>query len=783
MKYSVLEILTSHFRRQGKDVHHETICHSLGLAADTQEIKPHHVVNFVKKIGLSAKFVKKPLRQIHELTLPVLLILNDGNGCLVTELDENKAKGIFSEDLSYSLSREELEKNYSGYCFFLGKAPQERTESWQKVRDKNGWFIKAIKVSLPIYRDILLASLAINLFVLAVPMFTMNVYDRVVPNFATETLWVLASAVILIICFDALLKFLRVNFIELATKKSDILISSLLFEKVMDLRMEASPRNVGGFATNIREFDSIKNFMSSSVILFVIDLPFALLFLAMIFYVGGPLVLLPITCMLVLLSYVLLIKKPLFASIAATFEGGVQKNALLIESIAGLKTIKLFNAGGRFRSRWENLVSTLAGYGIKTRFLSSSITTVMGMLIQLNSVFIVIYGVYLIHDGELSMGGLIAVMILSSRAISPVGQVASLLSSYDQTKVAYSSLKNIMALPAELEQQQNFLRPETLRGDICFKDVSLSYPEAEQPSVTRVSFHIRPGEKVALLGANGSGKTTLHRLMLGFYAPQEGSILIDNLEISAISPILLRQHIACVPQDITLFAGTLRDNLTLKNVQIPDQDLLAAIQLAGLETLIAGCPQGLGMPISEAGSNLSGGQRQAVAIARAFTGKPSIALLDEPSNFMDGKSEQAFVERLRPIIQDMTLIVSSHRNSLLSLVDRIIVVDQGKIVFDGSKQNFMTTFYGSANKQKAVPENTKETGQATTAETAATATTKKPKQHIIKKTITLTPSPAAQEEKQIRAVKNAPEKPGNTTESTAATPAAPSSSEMQPKEQ
>ncbi len=733
MKYSVLEILTSHFRRQGNDIHHETICHSLGLAADIQEIKPDHVIGFVEKAGLSAKFVKKPLSQIHGLTLPALLILNDGSGCLVTELDENKAEGIFSDDLSRSLSREELEESYSGYCFFLGKTPQEKTESWQNVRDKADWFFKAIKVSLPIYRDILLASLAVNLFVLAVPMFTMNVYDRVVPNFATETLWVLASAVILIICFDGLLKFLRVNFIELATKKSDILISSLLFEKVMDLRMEASPRNVGGFATNIKEFDSIKNFMSSSVILFVIDLPFALLFLAMIFYVGGPLVLLPIVCMLLLLAYVLLIKKPLFASIAATFEGGVQKNALLIESLAGLNTIKIFNAGGKFRSRWENLVSILAGYGLKTRFLSSSITTVMGMLIQLNSVFIVIYGVYLIHDGELSMGGLIAVMILSSRAISPVGQVASLLSSYDQTKVAYSSLKNIMALPAELEEQQNFLRPETLSGDIRFNNVSLTYPETEQPSVSRISLHIRPGEKVALLGANGSGKTTLQRLMLGFYTPQEGSILMDNIEISAISPILLRQHIACVPQDITLFAGTLRDNLTLKNVQIADQDLLAAIQLAGLETLIAGCPQGLGMAISENGSNLSGGQRQAIAIARAFTGRPSIALLDEPTNFMDGKSEQVFVERLRPRVKDMTLIVSSHKNSLLSLVDRVIVVDQGKIVFDGSKQSFMTTFYGSKGRQKAVPENTGEGAQAAF------------KQRTIKKTIRLSPDSAAQE--------------------------------------
>ncbi len=220
MKYSVLEILTSHFRRLGKDVHHETICHSLGLAANIQEIQPDHVIGFVEKAGFSAKFVKKPLSQIHGLTLPVLLILNDGSGCLVTELNESEAEGIFSDDLSHSLSREKLEESYSGYCFFLGKIPQEKTESWQNVRDKSDWFFKAIKVSLPIYRDILLASMAVNLFVLAVPMFTMNVYDRVVPNFATETLWVLASAVILVICFDGLLKFLRVNFIELAPSRT-----------------------------------------------------------------------------------------------------------------------------------------------------------------------------------------------------------------------------------------------------------------------------------------------------------------------------------------------------------------------------------------------------------------------------------------------------------------------------------------------------------------------------------------------------------------------------------
>ncbi len=703
MKISLLDILTAHLIRQGFEVHTETICHALGLAADTTVIEPAHVVAFAQKAGISAKFVHEDLEQIHTLTLPALLILTDGSGCLLTKMDKNQAHCIFDDDLSRTIPLEELKNGYSGYCFFLGKQVKQHMEPDHDIQTKQDWFLRAIKISLPIYRDILLASFAINLFVLAVPMFSMNVYDRVVPNFATDTLWVLASAVILIICFDGLLKFLRVNFIELATKKSDILISSLLFEKVMDLRMEAAPANVGGFATNIKEFDSIKNFMSSSVILFVIDLPFALLFLGMIFYVGGALVTIPIVCMVLLLAYVLVIRKPLFASIEDSFAGGVQKNALLIESIAGLKNIKLFNAAGRFRARWEHLVSTLAGYGIKSRLLSSSISTIMGMLIQLDSVFIVIYGVYLIHDSRLTMGGLIAVMILSSRAISPVGQVASLLSSYDQTKVAYSSLKHIMELPAELEGQQNFLHPDHLSGDLEFKDVSFGYPNSKQASVAGISFHIRAGEKVALLGANGSGKTTLHRLMMGFYKPQQGSILVDGLDMGAVSPVFLRQNIACVPQDTILFAGDLRSNLTLKNVHISDEDLIAAIHLAGLAPLIEGSPHGIAMPVSEGGANLSGGQRQAIAIARAFTGNPVIALLDEPTNSMDGKSEQAFVERLRSRVKDMTLIISSHKNALLSLVDRVIVMDQGRIVFDGSKGNFIQKFYGQKTQKGTQP--------------------------------------------------------------------------------
>ncbi len=658
------------------------------------------VIRAGAKAGITLHFVKKPLEKVHPLTLPVILVLKDKTSCLLMEKDSESAELIFPDGPLKTLSMDEISSVYSGFCFFLGKEPQPEPD--RQPGESRGWFINAVKLSLPIYRDVIIASITINLFVLAVPMFTMNVYDRVVPNFATETLWVLASGVMVVLLFDGLLKFLRVNFIELAAKKSDMVISSMIFEKVMDLKMEAAPLNVGGFASNIKEFDSIKNFLSSSVILFFIDLPFALFFLWVIFYVGGALVFVPMIFMSLLLIYVLIIKKPLFASIAASFEESTRKSALLIESVAGLREIKVLIGSSRFQRQWEALVASLARHGIRSRKLSSSITIVMGLFIALDSVFIVIYGVYLIHEGLLSMGGLIAVMILSSRAIGPMGQVASLLSSYDQTRVAYDSIRHIMELPIETGSEKRFIQKDRLEGGIEFKDVVFTYPGAEKPALQNISFTIAPKERVAILGANGSGKSTLHQLILGLYNAQDGIILRDGLDIRSLHPRFLRRETAYVPQDFILFSGTIGSNLTMKNPAADDSDLLRAVEIGGISPLINSHSLGLNAPVIEKGANFSGGQRQGIAIARAFITPCSMILLDEPTSHMDGASEQGFVKRMAESSKDSTLVVSSHKNALLSLVDRVIVLHEGRIIFDGIKEKFFEKFFGGPGIKRSV---------------------------------------------------------------------------------
>ncbi len=647
-----------------------------------------------KKLGLNIALAKENLSDIASLTLPVMLIFKNGSTALFLGYEDEKAKILLpqSEQSVHQLKKEELESLYSGYIFYLGKTFSKYHSKDEFKKHDEHWLWSSIKLSLPIYRDILLASFAVNVFALASPLFTMNVYDRVVPNFATYTLWTLAIGVIVVILLDGVLKFLRTHFVEIAAKKSDIIISSRLYERVMGLRFESAPTNIGAFTSNMREFDSIRNFLSSSVMLFVVDLPFTLIFLCVIFYIGGALVLVPMALMLVLLAYTLAIKKPLFRSIEASFEQSTRKNAILIESIAGLRDIKLLNATPKFQLAWENIVGSLAQKGIKSRYLSSSISTLTGILVSLDSVLIVAFGVYLINDGALSMGGLIAVVILASRTIAPMGQVTALISQYEQTKVAYNSLENLMNLPNEIERGKEFLQNEQINGEIEFKNVSFSYPNEEKEALKDISFKINKGEHVALVGKNGSGKSTLLKLMIGLYAPSSGNILLDKLDMSAFHPNAIREHFAILMQDFTIYTGTLKENLILKNPNASDADLLKALRIGALEHFVQDSKYGLNLNIYEKGANLSGGQQQALALARAFISPFSVAILDEPTSFMDGLSEQKISHELKNHTKEKTLVISSHKNNLLSLVDRVIAMDEGKIIFDGEKEKFMEKF-------------------------------------------------------------------------------------------
>ncbi|MCP4338543.1 MAG: type I secretion system permease/ATPase [Desulfobulbaceae bacterium] len=652
------------------------------------------------RAGLTSKLLQRPLDKIPKLILPVILLLKDQQACILTGFDDKRQKASIitpeSGEAEHFVELEQLQDEYLGFAFGLNRKyhhlnppDDERTQGNSK-----GWFWNTLWVSKWIYFDVLVASLAINVFVLAGPLFIMNVYDRVVPNNAVETLWVLAIGVIIAYSFDIILKFTRTYFLEVAAKKSDILLSSRIFSQVMGLKMSCRPKAVGAFASHIKEFDSIRNFLTSTTIATLVDLPFAFLFLLVIASIGGQLVWVPIAMGLLIILYTLSIKNALYRSIEQTYEAAAVKNSILIENLLGMESLKTLGALGQSQYKWEESTHAIAEKGLKSRTLSASITTTTSLLMQLNSVFIVVWGVYLIQELELTMGGLIAVVILSSRTIAPLGQVASLISSYEQTRVAYTALQGIMAKEVERPVSKNFIHKDEWQGEVEFKGVSFTYPETEVAVLNNISFSIEAGEKLAILGKNGSGKTTIEKLLMALYEPDSGAILIDGIDIKQLDPHSLRKKISYVAQDVQLFQGTLKDNLTLGTPGATHKEILAAINLAGLNDYVSQHHNGLDMPIGEGGSNLSAGQRQSIALARALLTDRPIVLLDEPTSAMDATTEAEVLNKLRTELKDKTLILVTHKAALLNLVDRVLLIDRGALLFDGGREQFLQNFMG-----------------------------------------------------------------------------------------
>ena len=540
----------------------------------------------------------------------------------------------------------------------------------------------------------MIASFIINLFVLASPLFTMNVYDRVVPNNAVETLWVLALGVSVVYGIDLFLKFVRSYFLEIAGKKSDIIMSSILFERVMDMKFSNKPKSVGSFASNLKEFDTVRNFFSSASLAAIVDLPFALIFLIVTYFIGSYLVLVPIVIMIAILCYTFFIKDPLQNAIKSTFEASAMKNGILIESLSSLETIKTLGASGHVQWNWEEATGEIANRSIKSKIITTSITTVTSFLVQLNTIAIIVLGVYMIQDTHLTMGGLIAAVMLSSRAIAPMGQVASLAANFEQTKTAYQSLSKIMQMPVERPEGKKFVRRNSFDGKIEFKNVSFTYPDTTKGSLDRINFVIQPGEKVGIIGRNGSGKTTLQKIILGLYAPTEGSVLIDGIDINQIDPADLRRNIGYVPQDVVLFKGTVRENIVQKAPYVDDMQIIKAAKVSGVDEYVNAHPLGFDMPVFERGDGISGGQRQSIAVARAFLLDSPIILLDEPTNSLDNTVESKLKANLKVNTVNKTMILVTHRTSMLDLVDRLIVMDNGKILLDGPRDEVLARLSG-----------------------------------------------------------------------------------------
>lgn len=647
-----------------------------------------------KRAGFTSKLVKRKIKDISSLVLPCILVLKNKNACILTEFDINKknAKIILPdyEEGEIWVSIDELNEQYLGHTFYLKKGyRQTDNEDFVLANDQSHWFWGTLWKSRKIYTDVIFASLAINIFVLASPLFTMNVYDRVVPNNAVDTLWVLAIGVVVVYVLDTTLKFIRAYFLEVAGKKSDIIMSSIIFEKVMGLSMAVRPKSVGSFANNLKEFESIRSFFTSTTVATMVDLPFLFIFLIVIHFIGGNIVFAPIISMVLIYLYTLIIKNPLHKSIESSYSAAAHKNSVLIESLSNVETIKTMGASGHAQYQWEEASGEIASTGLKTRILSSSVSTVTAFFIQLNTIMVVVYGVYLIQDMELTMGGLIATVILSSRAISPLGQVASLVANYEHTKTAYRNINDIMKLEVDRPDGKEYVRRDSFSGFIEFENVTFIYPDEEKKALDNVSFKIHPGEKVGIAGKIGSGKTTVEKLILGLYKPQSGSILMDGIDINQIDPADLRKNIGYVSQDISLFRGSVKNNILYKAPYASDDEMLRASKLAGVDDFVKLHPKGYDMPVGERGDGLSGGQKQSIAIARAFLLDAPIILLDEPTNSVDNVMEANIKINLARNLGTKTTLLITHKNSMLQLVDRLIILDNGKLIIDGKKDEVM----------------------------------------------------------------------------------------------
>ena len=659
-----------------------------GLPLTDGQLTPALLSRAAQRAGLTTKLAARELTRLNNALFPAILLLDNQDTCLLLAIQDQRAQVVFPEfgEASVWIALNELNTRYSGRAVYL--RPQERIEARTTPIDKGAdghWFWGVIRQHRGLYRDVLLAAFLINLFAVAMPLFVMNVYDRVVPNHATDTLWMLAAGIVLVMCADAALRMMRGWFIDMAASRTDITLSATIMERVLGMKMTERPASIGSFASGLQAFESVRSFIGSATVVGFIDLPFVLLFTLVMGLISWPLVIPVLVGIALVLLYTAGVQHKMHQLSEQSMQASAQRNAVLVESLVGLETLKTLGAEGRMQSLWEKTTLLLSRTSVKMRMLSGSVTAGTLWIQQAVAVAIIILGVYLIIDAQLSQGALIAAYMLSSRVMAPVGQAAALLMQYHQAATALETLETVMQKPVERPPGTSWISRPRLQGGIEFNEVSFRYPHDERDVLRNVSFKINPGEHVAILGRNGSGKTTLEKLVAGLYSPTQGAVLIDGIDARQLDPAELRRNMGYVSQDVNLFFGSLRDNIVMGAPQVDDARVLEAVRLSGLAEFVQTHPAGLAMPVGERGELLSGGQRQGVTIARAMLNDPSILLFDEPTGAMDHASEELFKRNIREYAPGKTLLVITHRTSLLELVDRIIVIDAGKIVADGSK--------------------------------------------------------------------------------------------------
>ncbi|MCK4608681.1 MAG: type I secretion system permease/ATPase [Gammaproteobacteria bacterium] len=666
-----------------------------GLPLVQNRLIPQLFVRAAARAGMAARIVQRPLKKISQLVLPAVLILKDNRACILNKVIDADTYEIILPESNGGISKisfEDLNESYSGFVIFTKPVYKfDKRADEYNIATKKSWFWGTLWNYKNIYGQVVLAALLINLFALASPLFIMNVYDRVVPNFAVETLWVLATGVAIVFGFDFLLRTLRGYLIDVAGKKADTVLASVLFHQAMGVKMAAKPASSGAFASRLREFESLRDFFTSATVTTLVDLPFIFIFVAIIWMIGGIIAIVPVIAIPIVFCASYFLEIPVRRAVEKAMFGATQKHAILVESINSLETIKSLSAEGVMQRKWEQYVASTAQAGLTSRFFSTIAVNLTAYVSQMVTVVIVICGVYLIATNKLSMGGLIACVILNGRAIAPLAQLAGIITRYNQSKIALRGLNEVMKLPVEREAEKRFLHRPLFQESIIFKNVSFQYPDQEAAALKEINLMIKMGEKVAILGPMGSGKSTIQKLILNLYEATEGAVFIDGIDINQLDPADIRRNIGYVSQDFSLLYGSVHSNIALSAPWVHDQAVLQAAKLANVDSFVAKHPAGYAMPIGEQGAGLSGGQRQSIAIARAILSNPKVLLLDEPTSAIDTDSEQVIIRNLKQFYESKTVIVATHKMSMLQIVDRIIILGDGKIVADGPKDKILAS--------------------------------------------------------------------------------------------
>ena len=684
---SLLNSLQIFLRYHGIERSHASIRDIADVSDGSYNYKD--AVSSLENMEFSANVGKLSARKITEGHCPLIVDLKNGKTAVLTKVIQKKEYIFYDEDKDEkytSYTYNEFKKNFTGGVLIAKSRRQQRDNKEVKKVD---WFWASLKQSKWTYAQVILAAAVSNFLGLSTSLFIMVVYDRVVPNQAVESLIALTIGVLIALGFDFLIKTIRANFIDRAGKRADLRMSKLIFNQLMSMNLASRSDKSGALASTVREFESLRDFFTSATLVAIVDLPFIFLFIYIISLIGGPLAFIPLICVPIVLFLGLLVQPFLAKLSLAGMKTNMSKQSVLVETLNGLETIKATGSAGLMRKRFEEATNNQSDLGFRSRTISQFAINSSASIQQFAQVALIFYGVFLIQDGIVTMGALIAVVILAGRTLAPLTQLANALTRVNSARTAYTTINNIMKKPKDRDDDENPLSRPNLNGNIEFKNVTFSYPGSNEPIIKDLSFKIKSGERVAILGRMGSGKSTIARLLSGLYEPDVGSILIDGVDLRQIDQADIRRNLGFMLQETWLFSGSVKENIQMGYVQYSDEHILEISKISGVDEFIRQNPAGYDFPLKERGEGLSGGQKQSINLARAILHNPSLLILDEPTSSMDTATEKIVLDKLVEWSKEKTLIAITHRNTILRVATRVLVIDKGVIVADDTPEKLM----------------------------------------------------------------------------------------------